>query len=50
MEEVTKSEGRTILFVSHNMSAIEKLCDKCILLKEGKIEIFGETDLVVKNI
>ena len=32
MEEVTKQEGRTILFVSHNMSAIEKLCNRCVLL------------------
>ena len=49
MEEVTKSEGRTILFVSHNMSAIEKLCNRCILLKEGEVEMFGETRLVVKK-
>ena len=49
MEEVTKQEGRTILFVSHNMSAIEKLCNRCILLKEGKIEVFGETEFVVKK-
>ena len=49
MEEVTKQEGRTILFVSHNMSAIEKLCDRCILLKEGKVEMFGETGFVVKK-
>ena len=34
MDEVAKS-GRTILFVSHNMNAIEELCDKCILLREG---------------
>ena len=49
MEEVTKNEGRTILLVSHNMSAIEKLCQRCILLKDGRIEEFGETGLVVKK-
>ena len=49
MEEVTKNEGRTILLVSHNMSAIEKLCNRCILLKEGKMEMFGETGLVIKK-
>lgn len=49
MEEVTKQDGRTILFVSHNMSAIEKLCNRCILLKEGRVEMFGETRLVVKK-
>ena len=30
MEEATKQEGRTILFVSHNMSAREKLCNRCV--------------------
>lgn len=36
MGEVAK-EGRTVLFVSHNMNAIEKLCHRCILLSEGKL-------------
>jgi len=36
MSEVSK-EGRTILFVSHNMNAIEQLCDNVILLKTGKV-------------
>ena len=49
MEEVTKQEGRTILFVSHNMSAIQNLCQRCILLKEGKVEVLGETEIVVKQ-
>ncbi len=37
MEEVTKGEGRTILFVSHNMGAVEQLCGSGILLEQGKI-------------
>jgi lipopolysaccharide transport system ATP-binding protein len=41
MEEVTEKDGRTILFVSHDMSAIEKICTKVIILKEGKIEFVG---------
>lgn len=36
MEDVSKS-GRTILFVSHNMAAIESLCNKAILLSKGKL-------------
>ena len=36
MESISKSEGRTILFVSHNMSAIQSLCSKGILLEDGK--------------
>lgn len=47
MEEVTKQEGRTILFVSHNMRAIEKLCNRCILLKEGRILKIDDTKSVI---
>jgi len=47
MEEVTKKEGRTILFVSHNMGAIQRLCPKTILLEKGKVKMFGKTEEVV---
>ncbi|MBI4224878.1 MAG: ABC transporter ATP-binding protein [Candidatus Sungbacteria bacterium] len=47
MEEVTKQDGRTILFVSHNMSAILNLCTKTILLDKGKIVEIGETPKVI---
>ncbi len=47
MEEVTRTQGRTILFVSHNMGAIQNLCKKTILLEKGKIEMFGETSKVI---
>lgn len=47
MEEVTKKDGRTILFVSHNLDAIERLCSRTILLKKGEIVKFGETSEVV---
>ena len=36
MDEVSKNEGRTVLFVSHNMGAVESLCEKGILLDSGK--------------
>jgi lipopolysaccharide transport system ATP-binding protein len=49
MDQVTKEAGRTVIFVSHNMEAIKKLCTKCILLKEGQIEMFGPTDEVIKK-
>lgn len=42
MGEVAK-EGRTVLFVSHNMGAIAELCSKCIYLYEGHIAEIGET-------
>jgi len=47
MEEVTQGKGRTILFVSHNMAAIQRLCPKTILLEKGKVKMFGETEDVV---
>lgn len=49
MDEVTRDARRTIIFVSHNMEAIKKLCTKCILLKEGLIVMFGETEKVVET-
>lgn len=47
MDEVTKTAGRTILFVSHNMSAIQNLCKRCILLEGGEVKMIGETKKVV---
>ena len=38
MQEVSQSDGRTILFVSHSMDTIAKLCSKAILLKQGEVE------------
>lgn len=49
MDEITKKEGRTILFVSHNMTAIEQLCGRVIILKDGKIEFSGETPDAVRH-
>lgn len=43
MEDVA-GEGRTVLFVSHNMAAIHKLCRRAILLEEGSIHYVGNTD------
>ncbi|MHB1275044.1 MAG: ABC transporter ATP-binding protein [Candidatus Humimicrobiaceae bacterium] len=47
MEAVSKNEGRTILFVSHNMGAISSLTEKCLLLNNGKIVSFGPTEKIV---
>jgi lipopolysaccharide transport system ATP-binding protein len=40
-------QGRTVLFVSHNMSAIKTLCNRCMLITGGKLGNFGETDVIV---
>jgi len=44
MGDVTKGEGRTVLFVSHNMGSIRKLCDKGIMLNNGTIQGMGEIE------
>jgi lipopolysaccharide transport system ATP-binding protein len=48
MEDVGK-EGRTVLFVSHNMPAITRLCDRVLLLEDGRITDDGEADKVVSR-
>ncbi len=49
MDEVTKTKGRTILFVSHNLEAIRRLCNKAILLENGKIKKVGGTNDVIDS-
>ncbi len=49
MKDVSVNEGRTVLFVSHNMAAIENLCSNGILLMNSKIHISGDTKLVIKK-
>jgi lipopolysaccharide transport system ATP-binding protein len=46
MEEVSRS-GRTVLFVSHNMAAVEALCSRSILFTQGGISTDGPTESVV---
>jgi lipopolysaccharide transport system ATP-binding protein len=48
MGEVSK-EGRTVLFVSHNMAAISALCKKVIVLESGKISFGGETRIGIDH-
>jgi lipopolysaccharide transport system ATP-binding protein len=47
MGEVSKGEGRTVLFVSHNMASISKLCNRGMLLQNGKIIDNGPTFEVI---
>ncbi|MEJ7676492.1 MAG: hypothetical protein WKG06_01140 [Segetibacter sp.] len=49
MREVSQSDGRTILFVSHNMQAINNLCDRAIWLDRGKMKDIGEASSVVSR-
>jgi lipopolysaccharide transport system ATP-binding protein len=45
MKDVS-SHGRTVIFVSHNIGAINSLCNSCILLSEGKLIIHNKTEVV----
>lgn len=49
MGEVSQGDGRTVLFVSHNMAAIKFLCSHSILLSNGMIHSFNETNNVIKE-
>ena len=44
MNDVAKTDGRTILYVSHNMGTIRKLCDRCIVLEKGNLIYDGEVE------
>jgi len=48
MEDVAK-EGRTVLFVSHNMAAVQQLCSKAILLESGRITKEARVDEVINS-
>lgn len=47
MEDISKG-GRTVLFVSHNMGAISALCQRALLLRQGEIELIGDTHRVIQ--
>ena len=49
MRDVASGDGRTILFVSHNMGALAQLCERGILLEEGTIRMIGPADDVIKS-
>lgn len=47
MDEVSRTEGRTIIFVSHDMNAIQRLCSWGYLLKHGSVEASGKSAEVI---
>ena len=44
MQDVSKGEGRTVLFVSHNMAAVKSLCQKGVVLENGQLAFQGNID------
>jgi len=49
MQDVSRGQGRTVLFVSHNLGYVRQLCPRAILLDRGKIIADGETGEVLKR-
>ena len=49
MGDVSKGEGRTVLFVSHNIAAVKTLCNNGIFLKNGQISYIGDIDESIKQ-
>ncbi|MCH3881937.1 ABC transporter ATP-binding protein [Tenacibaculum aquimarinum] len=49
MQDISKGEGRTVLFVSHDMAAVKRLCNKCILLNNGKVSKIGSTSEIIDD-
>lgn len=49
MGAISKNDGRTVLFVSHNMGLISTLCSHSILLKDGQVKILGDTKKVINQ-
>lgn len=47
MREAADKEGRTVLYVSHNMNTIRTLCDRCIVLDHGCIKIDGDVEKAI---
>jgi lipopolysaccharide transport system ATP-binding protein len=44
MVNISSGEGRTILYVSHNMNTIKRLCNRCIYLEKGRVVFEGDVD------
>ena len=44
MKAAAKQEGKTVLYVSHNMNTIRRLCDRCIVLDNGRLVFDGDVD------
>ena len=44
MRDAAKKDGRTVLYVSHNMNTIRQLCDRCVVLDKGKVVFEGDVE------
>lgn len=49
MQDVSKGEGRTVLFVSHNMGSVRRLCTRGILLENGSVKFMGHVSDTIRE-
>lgn len=49
MREAAKQDGRTVLYVSHNMNTIRQLCDRCIVLDKGRVIFEGDVEEAIQK-
>lgn len=49
MREVSTRQGRTVIFVSHNMASVSHLCSRAVLLRDGELACDGQTDWVIQE-
>ena len=47
MNDVSRQDGRTILYVSHNMNTIKQLCDRCVVLDHGRVIFDGDVEAAI---
>ena len=47
MQSISKKEGKTILFVSHNLDAVQRICSSAIYLRDGQIKLKGDVEFVI---
>jgi len=49
MQDVSRNDGRTILFVSHNMAAVSNLCTSTVFMRNGTLQSMGPTDKIIEE-
>lgn len=49
MQDVSRTDGKTVLFVSHNMTSVTSLCSRAIVLENGNIDFTGPVDEAIKH-
>lgn len=49
MQDISKGEGRTVLFVSHNMAAVKSLCTRGIVMENGNVKFDGDIESAINE-